>query len=139
MTRGLCIQGDSASRVGSASRGSAPGGLPLGGVCIQGGLHPGGSASRGSLHPGVGLHPGGSASGGGCWNTTGYGQQAGSTHPTYNILVTDVSALDFCGKYIRFLMRYISFLVKVCQFCDKPAYPTVKQVGESIILEIHLQ
>ena len=72
---------------GSASRGQS------------GGLYPGvGSASRGYayrrlLHPGGGQIPSGSAYRGVClhgrqtpprdtWNTTGYGQQAGSTHPT---------------------------------------------------------
>ena len=62
------------------------GGLPLGGVCIQWG----GSASRGR-----GLHPGSWANSPGLptgvwadpplrdtWDTTGYGQQAGGTHPT---------------------------------------------------------
>ena len=54
------------------------------GVCLQGGSASWGSASRG------GLHPGGSAFGGGLHpkgedptkDTTGYGKQAGGTHPT---------------------------------------------------------
>ena len=54
------------------------GGLPSGGVCImgvclQGGLHPGGSAFGGGLHP-KGEDP--------TKDTTGYGKQAGGTHPT---------------------------------------------------------
>ena len=90
MTRRLCIQGW---------------------VCMQGVCTQRESASRGSLHPRVGLHPGDSAWGEG-WDTTGYGQQAGGTHPTCYILVTDVSVLDFSGKYITFLMQVYQFSVE---------------------------
>ena len=47
-------------------------------------LHPGGSTSRGGLHPG-GLHPGiyiGGELDRLPQDTTGYGQQSGSMHPT---------------------------------------------------------
>ena len=45
------------------------GGFASGGICVQGG-----SASRGSVSKEVGQIP--------AANTTGYGQRAGSTHPT---------------------------------------------------------
>ena len=49
-----------------------------------GDLPPGVSASEGGLHPGKGLHPelGLGRPPSDIWDTTGYGQQAGSTHPT---------------------------------------------------------
>ena len=82
---GVCLWGVSASRVdlppgGSASRGW---GLHLEGVCILGGSASGESASRGSgvcIQGWGGLHPGGL--GRPPWDTTGYGQKAGGTHPT---------------------------------------------------------
>ena len=43
----------------------------------EGGLHPGRS-----LYQGGGLHPGGAQTPPPPSNTTGYGQRAGSTHPT---------------------------------------------------------
>ena len=55
ITRGVCIRGV-----------CLHGGLPPGRVCIEGGLHPGG----------VGQTPPPP------WDTMGYGQQAGGTHPT---------------------------------------------------------
>ena len=105
------------------------------GVCIRQGLHLGG------LHPGEGgLHPGegvciqgrGSASRGGVciqggsasrgvgqttphsWNTTGYGQQGGGTHPTgmhscYSILI---NVTIFCRTFkAPFLSTYLYMFV----------------------------
>ena len=91
---------------GSASRGSASRILHSTGVCIQGGLHPGesacgGSASRrvcikriGQSPPRVCLQGGWADTPKVClqvwlgrlpqetWDTMGYGQQVGGTHPT---------------------------------------------------------
>ena len=57
-------------------------------VCIQGDLHPGGSCIQEGLHLG-GLHTGGICIEGVCvadtpciqWDTMGYSQQVGGTHP----------------------------------------------------------
>ena len=58
-------------------------GVYIQGVCIWGGLPPEGSASRRGLPPrevqGIQL---GWADPRDTWDTTGYGQQAGGTHPT---------------------------------------------------------
>ena len=108
---GVCL-------LGSASRG--------GGICIQGdeGLHPGGWAVPPSH---VCLWAGGQADAllstpKNTWDTTGYGQQAGDTHPTgmYSCLYFSLKLLKSlkCKCQLIFWLIKISLAVSVYSFWD---------------------
>ena len=70
----------------------------------QGGLRPGGdgglhAGGEGGLHPGGGLHQGGADPPSPPWDSMGYGQQAGGTHPT---------GMHSCFHFVlTFLLKYI--------------------------------
>ena len=82
ITRGVCLQ-----------RGSA-----FGGICLQGGVCLGGS-----LYRGVGQTPPTQDT----WGTTGYGQQAGGTHPTgiLSYLQYIIIKLMLVSLYVRYILK----------------------------------